>query len=98
MQSETWWGHPEQPQDSDNSNSFQHCSDIILTLQINIELLGGNSDYEMSWQRGDSDRNSLTVLHSHGGAEFTLTGTLPSNGAKFLFHQNGLRVIHTFTR
>ncbi len=48
--------------DSDNSNSFQHHSDI--TNGRNIDLLGGDSDSESQWQGGDSDRQTFSPSES----------------------------------
>ncbi len=59
--------------DSDNNNSFRHCSDI--TNGRNIDLLG----YDFHSESGDSEEKHILseFLGSTGGPTgFTLTGAL----------------------
>ncbi len=44
---------------SDNNSSFQHHSDIANGR--NIDLLGGESESESSYQDGDSDTETFSV-------------------------------------
>ncbi len=47
--------------DSDNSRSVQHRSDITLLYCRNLDLLREDSDSERLWQRGDSDREIVSL-------------------------------------